>query len=360
MLALLADGYAKAVEGTSWAELARELKARASEDAGPSDWLELREIEDRGVASVWPAEGLGRAWVWSRGRWKEAPGLLTKPGYRLGRYQFKREFPAADGDALFKLIEDFLGEAEFSNLKDPPLDPRLMRDRALMDAGYEATVSCLERGIRAFPNVLLEVWQSLGCEYVQLRPYVARWYLQAVEEHGPFPNSTYQPVVDAILHCVDTALAEWQSAGHTSTNRAHEDKYSEFLWQLPRALSAFAEQEFEQIAKKVRHTLQRAPASGTFGVSTHRNQWHEYCYHAHFGPPELDWAFDDLVDRQIDYRLEKLSAQTVLLLTAAQQWEVEEFDTDQTLAVSLSLLRRGVRTALDRLALQTDCMSYDG
>lgn len=354
--ATLAKGYRRAVEGTRWEDFSKQLKTRALEDAGPPDWLELREIEDRGVACVWPVEGLGRAWVWTRGRWKEAPGLLTKLGYRLGRYQFKREFPDARLEELFPLVEAFLGKAELERRVNPPIDPRFERDQFLMEAGYRATLHHLRAGLHDFPSVFEALLRNLGCEYDRLRPYVTRWYFHAIEEHGPFESSTNQPLVDDWLEALDAV----QAAEQSSRIHCDEDRENDFLWQLPKALSAFTEREFERVARKVRHTLQRGPASGIFGASSHRNHWHEYCHHAHLGPPELDQAFDALVAPLIDYRLDQLECTTAVLLTIAQQWETEELEHQDGRTISSDLLRNGIRNALERLALNTDCDFYEG
>jgi hypothetical protein len=128
---------------------------------------------------------------------------------------------------------------------------------------------------------------------------------------------------------------------------------------MPKAVGRFADQMSQRIAKKVRFTLQRAPASGIFGHSAHKNQWHEFCYHAHNGPPELDWAFDHLVDPLIEYRLEQLDPTDAVLMTFARQWDANDYEDQDGQTISPVLLTSGARKALTELALDTDCNSSD-
>ena len=104
----LRDLYGNAIKGTEWEMLAAELDQQA-DPIDPDDPIEFYELEMRGVATAWPDEGMGHAWVWQdTGRqWTYAPGLVNKSwleGTRYGRAQFQREFPAADLDKLEALI----------------------------------------------------------------------------------------------------------------------------------------------------------------------------------------------------------------------------------------------------------------
>jgi hypothetical protein len=133
----------------------------------------------------------------------------------------------------------------------------------------------------------------------------------------------------------------------------------DFLWLMPTAISRFTDRELQQLAKKIRFTLQRSPASGIFGHSKHKNQWHEFCYHAHYGPPELDWAFDQLVEPLINYRVEQLDPADAVMMTLARQWDEDDFESQDGKTMSPDLLRSAMRGALDQLALDTDCRSNE-
>jgi len=64
--------------------------------------LELFEIEDRPVA-VDVSGSSGRAWAWSAGSWREAPGLVLKSaleGEALDPVSFSKRFPDADLAAI--------------------------------------------------------------------------------------------------------------------------------------------------------------------------------------------------------------------------------------------------------------------
>jgi hypothetical protein len=101
--------YAKAIEGTDWEQLQDELDAK-SEPIDHEDPLELYEVEDRGVGVIWPDEGMGHAWAWSKG-WRYAPGLVNKSwleGTRLSRGAFARDFAEADLAALEVLAAEAL------------------------------------------------------------------------------------------------------------------------------------------------------------------------------------------------------------------------------------------------------------
>jgi hypothetical protein len=64
--------------------------------------LALFEVEDRAVA-VERLDGVGRAWAFSKGQWREAPALVGKAyvgGRELTRMEFVRTFPKADLNLL--------------------------------------------------------------------------------------------------------------------------------------------------------------------------------------------------------------------------------------------------------------------
>lgn len=68
--------------------------------------LEYYEVEGRGVGRV-SYRDRGYAWVWDRGAWRLAPGLVGKTkadGYWLSRGAFEEMFPEADLDAFDELV----------------------------------------------------------------------------------------------------------------------------------------------------------------------------------------------------------------------------------------------------------------
>jgi hypothetical protein len=69
--------------------------------------LQFYEIEDRPVVAL---DG-SRAWVWSTGLWRQAPGLVRKAGYgqadssfQMSREAFAREFQGANLELLDLLL----------------------------------------------------------------------------------------------------------------------------------------------------------------------------------------------------------------------------------------------------------------
>ena len=142
--------------------------------------------------------------------------------------------------------------------------------------------------------------------------------------------------------------------------QAEQDTTEAFLWASQNAVARYADWRFAALARHIRDMLEREAPSGVFELPSHANQWREFCYHAHFGPPELDPAFDHLVDPKIDHSLEKLPEEEAVLLSIAQQWATEALENPDGRTVSPDLLRRGAKLALLQLASAADCDSWDG
>ena len=129
------------------------------------------------------------------------------------------------------------------------------------------------------------------------------------------------------------------------------DRIEEYFFALARAVGSFAHERFERMAHELRSALMDLPATGAFEQGQ-RNQWEEYSYYAQNGPPELDFAFDALVDPLADDLARRLSAPEAVLLTMARYWFTDELESGPQLAISADELRFGIIDALRKLACE--------
>jgi hypothetical protein len=99
------------------------------------------------------------------------------------------------------------------------------------------------------------------------------------------------------------------------------------------AVLGYGDERFSALARKVRHSLQRMPASGIYGDEYgYRTLWDEYCHEIQLGPhTQLEWAWDSVIDPAILDIVEKMPVQERRLLSlAAYEREGEpDVDTDE-------------------------------
>jgi len=90
---------------------------------------------------------------------------------------------------------------------------------------------------------------------------------------------------------------------------ATEDRHAD-LEAIYKAVGAYGQAEFERLARRVIHHLQRMPASGIFGDDFHyRSIWDEWCHEVQEGPHELlEHAMDDTILPLINKILESVPA----------------------------------------------------
>jgi hypothetical protein len=127
------------------------------------------------------------------------------------------------------------------------------------------------------------------------------------------------------------------------------DETEEYFFALAKAVASFARERFLQIACELRSTLMNMPATGNFELGQ-RNQWEEYSYYVENGPPELDYAFDALVEPLADSLVRKMDTAEAVVLTMARWWVTDELKAAMQLAVSGEELRSGIIGALRELA----------
>lgn len=129
------------------------------------------------------------------------------------------------------------------------------------------------------------------------------------------------------------------------------------LEEIYQAVTTYGRIEFEGLARRVIHQLQRMPASGIFGDDfRYRSIWDEWCHEVQEGPHELlEDAWDDAVLPFIDATLESVPAHVEALLTVYSTGQVpQEPGSGSQLAVWGEDLQGVLREKLERMAMNRE------
>jgi hypothetical protein len=344
-VSLLRRHYARAVAGTEWADLQRELRAQ-SQSINPDDDLSLYEVEGRAVGVVWTQDGAGHAWVWSCRGWYHAPALVNKAwleGHPKAPRDFMVEFPGAHLEALEALAQQALGRVACNRL--PVMTPPAAEipDKDFIEAGYYVAKLCLRETSASLAEIASKIVDSLGVSLSRAAPYLAGWYNFAREElRIRYAGDSPARVEQIVQELVRRSLAD--------AEQGLSDPFDRYLSALRQALAKFRRVKSEALARKVRFRLQRTRASGIFDRPSHRTMWDEYCLQVQHGPIELESAWAATVDPLVDYVVEQLPVAEAALLTLAQHWEYQDFSNTHADAICSESLGRVVKGALAELA----------
>jgi hypothetical protein len=125
-------------------------------------------------------------------------------------------------------------------------------------------------------------------------------------------------------------------------------EFEEFLLAGMKAISRYADEEFDRLARGVEYRLRRMPGG------EHRNFWIAYCEEMQRGPSPMRSAFEYDVEKLIDFEVAKIPHRQAVLLTVAVMWETEEFEHQDGELVSTDLIKGRIFSALRQLALDDE------
>lgn len=125
-------------------------------------------------------------------------------------------------------------------------------------------------------------------------------------------------------------------------------EFDEFLNAGLKAVSRFADDEFEKLARKVEYRLRRMPGG------EHRNFWLAYCEEMQRGPSFLRDHFDFDIEKIIDFIVSELPHRQAVLLTIAAMWKVDALEGQDGDAVAPDLIRDQVFDAVRQRALDEE------
>lgn len=130
-----------------------------------------------------------------------------------------------------------------------------------------------------------------------------------------------------------------------------EDRLAD-LEAIHKAVLTYGQVEFEALARRVIHQLQRMPASGIFGDDfRYRSIWDEWCHEVQEGPHEaLEYAWDVTINPFLVAALEELPGHVETLLTV--------YATGQVPGMQFSFqnedLQEVLRETLGQMAMQRE------
>lgn len=343
-MGFLQAAYTTAAKGTEWESLVDEATKQSARRG--ADRLELYEVEGRGVGTVWPAYGMGHAWVWRANEWGYAPGLVNKSwleGRSLSVEAFRTEFPDADLEWLTVLAR---GAIKLDLDARPMLDGGdIETDKDLIVAtGYFLTKHLMRRQPLPFIELAPKVAVGLNVDPRRVLPYVASWYSVAHMELGE-PAGTDSPWMAFRMLPVFEA----------SLSRPADWGLEQFLVELAAAVDHWAVDRCRKIASVIKIDLSEAPPSGIFDRDDHTSQWDEFCLQVQLGPTELESAFDALVDPMIDHHVSELSKVDAVLITFWRRWAEDRFNDELSNDTDCpDDIRQGVVEALRELAHEVE------
>lgn len=133
---------------------------------------------------------------------------------------------------------------------------------------------------------------------------------------------------------------------------ANEDRLAD-LEAVYEAVRTYGQAEFERLARRVIHHLQRMPASGIFGDDFHyRSIWDEWCHEVQEGPHELlEHAMDDAILPLIKATLESVPAHVKALFVIYVTGQAPRL---QGTAAREGHLKDVLRRELEQMAINRD------
>lgn len=119
-------------------------------------------------------------------------------------------------------------------------------------------------------------------------------------------------------------------------------------------VKAFGRQQLEMIARSVRHSLRRRPATGVFGDDVGaRHLWDELRLEWLNGPTDdLGFAWDDVLYSEISAVAGRIAGEALTLASVTAAWEADgdERQLAKAPAISDDLIREAVIARLRSLA----------
>ncbi len=131
-----------------------------------------------------------------------------------------------------------------------------------------------------------------------------------------------------------------------------EDRLAD-LEAIHKAVLTYGQVEFEALARRVIHHLQRMPASGIFGDDfRYRSIWDEWCHEVQEGPHELlEHAWDDAILPIINATLESIPAHVETLLVISATGRAPR---GRGASVQEGHLQDALRRELEQMAINRD------
>jgi hypothetical protein len=326
----LRRGYESVVRGTEWEALYKELREDLDEVSGP---IELYEVEGRGVGVVWPATGMGHAWVWSDDSWVYAPGLVNKSwleGHPLSVDSFAAEFPEADLPWLEELARGALWSSGDMSLfpGKPPLDGE---ESELVLAGSLLMKIAMRQHPGPFEELASRIAEGLNKAPDEINRYVLSWYCVARTDLGD-PPQTDEPWI------ARQKLGQWLE----KPVEVRKEPFDRFLELLPAAIAPVGRARCSEIAQSVRAVLRDLKPSGIFDYEGHENLWDEFCSQVQSGPDLLRGAWTETLDPIVDHQIQQLAKSELILLSLWRRYDEDDFADADFETWSPEAIRRGV------------------
>lgn len=125
------------------------------------------------------------------------------------------------------------------------------------------------------------------------------------------------------------------------------------LEEIYQAVRTYGRIEFEGLARRVIHQLQRMPTSGIFGDDfRYRSIWDEWCHEVQEGPHELlEQAIEDAIQSLIIATLESIPAHVETLLVI---YVTGRAPRAQGASVQEGHLQDALRRELEQMAINRD------
>ena len=127
-----------------------------------------------------------------------------------------------------------------------------------------------------------------------------------------------------------------------------DHEFDRFLNASIKAISRYAEEEYQRLARRVEYRLRRMP------VREYRNFWHAYCEETQRGPSPLRAAFECDNEKIVEFVVSEIPHQQAVLLTMVAMWHADDFEAQDGDLASTEMMKERVSSALQQLALDDE------